>query len=254
MTPHGVHRLAALTYPQVQALLPHDPVVLVAIGSTEAHGPHLPLETDSIIAQETAARAAARIAAELHRPAILAPGLPYGVTDFAKNFAGTVSLPADTVTAIVRDIALGLAHTGFRTVVFINHHLEPAHVDAIHAGVQAAHDGLPTLQVLFANHLERRHARTLTDEFRSGACHAGQYETSLVLAAAPGAVDQATAQHLPPNPTSLSRAIHQGAHTFEEAGGPDAYFGWPAQATADEGHKTYALLADIVLTTLQEAQ
>ncbi len=56
---------------------------------------------------------------------------------------------------------------------------------------------------------------------------------------------------LPPNPASLSTAIREGRKTFEEAGGPEAYFGFPAEATAEEGRATLktlgAILADAVL-------
>jgi creatinine amidohydrolase len=51
---------------------------------------------------------------------------------------------------------------------------------------------------------------------------------------------------LPANPESLSRAIREGKQTFEEAGGPRAYFGYPAEATAEEGRATVEVLGEIL--------
>jgi creatinine amidohydrolase len=86
----------------------------------------------------------------------------------------------------------------------------------------------------------------LTEEFQSGACHAGRYEGSVVMAARPEWVREDVRRSLPPNPSSLSTAIRAGAHTFVDAGGPRAYFGWPAEATAEEGRASVRILGDIL--------
>ncbi|MCB1797106.1 MAG: creatininase family protein, partial [Candidatus Competibacteraceae bacterium] len=92
-----------------------------------------------------------------------------------------------------------------------------------------------------------------SDEFRSGACHAGQYESSVVLAARPELVREAARQALPDNPASLSEAIRAGKSTFVEAGGPQAYFGFPRQASAEEGRQTIELMASLVVEAVKEA-
>jgi creatinine amidohydrolase len=94
----------------------------------------------------------------------------------------------------------------------------------------------------------------LTEEFQSGACHAGRYEGSIVMAERADLVRESVRRGLPANPASLSTAIREGKRTFEEAGGARAYFGWPADATAEEGRATIAalgaILADAVLDAL----
>jgi creatinine amidohydrolase len=92
----------------------------------------------------------------------------------------------------------------------------------------------------------REHAARLTDEFRSGACHAGRYEGSVVMATRPDLVRSAIQRSLPPVPASLAQAIRGGRSTFAEAGGPRAYFGWPAEASAAEGEQTVGVLGDIL--------
>ena len=73
----------------------------------------------------------------------------------------------------------------------------------------------------------------MTDEFRSGAAHAGQYEGSIVMARASHLVREEIRRELEPNPASLSVAIGEAKRNFEQAGGPRAYFGYPARATVE---------------------
>jgi creatinine amidohydrolase len=91
----------------------------------------------------------------------------------------------------------------------------------------------------------------LTAEFKSGACHAGRFETSIVLAARPDLVREKTMAALVPNPASLSRAIRDGKRSFEEAGGARAYFGFPAEATPEEGRATIEVLGAILDDAVQ---
>ena len=72
-----------------------------------------------------------------------------------------------------------------------------------------------------------------------------------MLAERPELVREATRAALPPNPASLSRAIREGKRSFEEAGGPRAYFGYPAQATAEEGRATVEVLGAILDEAVQ---
>jgi creatinine amidohydrolase len=241
--------LAELTTDELASLFAGaEPVVaILPVGSVEPHGPHLPLATDAIIAEASAARAVARLAEQGVR-ALVAPTVPYGVTHFADGFAGAVSVPAAALTAFLRAVVDGLLATGFAHVALVNDHLEPAHDAAVRAAIEALAAGRASV----ACPLSRRWARTLSDEFKSGACHAGQYETSLVLAAAPALVRDARAS-LPALETSLSRGIRDGLHTFRAMGLDRAYTGAPARATTDEGHDQCERLATMIATEVLEA-
>src|SRR5262249_5858358 len=146
--------------------------------SVEPHGPHLPLATDTLISETAAARAATILESRGVR-ACIAPSVPYGVTDYAAGFSGAIGVPADVLRALLHAIAARLLADGWSHVCFVNNHLEPAH----DAAVRAALEGLPTGAASVACPLARRWGRTLSDEFKRGTCHAGRYETSLVLAA-----------------------------------------------------------------------
>ena len=224
-------------------------VAILPVGAIEAHGPHLPLETDVIIAQAMARTGAVRLAARGLRVLVLPP-LTYTSAGFARGFAGTLSLRPETVVATVVDIADSLRRHGYTVLAIANAHLDPDHLASIEAAVSQIRRGL-RLRVAFPNLVIKPWALRLSDEFKSGACHAGQFETSIVLAERPDLVREATMAALPPNPASLSRAIREGKMEFEEAGGPRAYFGYPAQATAEEGRATIEALGAILDEAVQ---
>jgi creatinine amidohydrolase len=247
-------RLAELTYEEVAEILSAGPAVaIVPVGSVEPHGPHLPLDTDTSISVTCAMRAADRLEAAPAEPgkttvrAVVAPSLPYGVTDYASGFAGAIGVPAAALTPMLHAIATSLLATGFAHVCFVNNHLEPAH----DAAVRAAIEGLPAGAASVACPLTRRWGRTLSDEFKRGDCHAGRYETSLVLAAG-GHVRESFGE-LPTLGLSLSEAIRSGKSTFAEIGMERAYTGAPREATRDEGEALYEKLVTMVVTEITEA-
>ncbi len=241
-------RLSDLTWTEADGLDRSRLVALLPLGAVEAHGPHLPLSTDGVIAQSMA-EAVARRLVERDLVPLLLPGLVYAAAPFAAEFAGTVSIRPATVTALIVDVAAGLAHWGVRTLGIANAHLDPAHLESVHQAVEEIRRA-DRLRVAFPDLTHKPWASRLTDEFKSGACHAGRFEGSVVLSARPELVRDQVRRALPANPSSLSQAIRQGKRSFTEAGGPQAYFGEPAAATAGEGRETIEVLGAILEETV----
>ena len=240
----AVHELAELTWENVRDLDRARTVVVMPVGALEAHGPHLPLATDVLIAQAMA-RAGARRLAGHGLEALLLPALPFTAAPFGASFPGTISFTPDTVTALLVDLARELTRHGFAALAIANGHLDPGHLGALAAAVRAARDQR-LLPVVCPDLTRKPWALRLGEEFLSGACHAGRYEGSIVLAERPDLVREAVRASLPPVPASLSTAIRDGKRTFEEAGGPRAYFGRPSEASAEEGRDHIEALGGIL--------
>jgi creatinine amidohydrolase len=243
-----VTRLADLPWPEAERAAGGPFLALLPVGSTEAHGPHLPLSTDTLLAEGMADAAAALLRARGRRVLVLPP-FPYGVTECAGEFFGTLSVSARTVESLVVDVAASLQARGCSRLGLVNAHLEPANRHALRAAAQAASAaGLPTV---LPDVVRRVYAERLGAEFQSGACHAGDFEGSLVLALRPELVREGVRVALPENPTSLGAALAAGKQRFKEAGGPQAYFGAPAAASAETGRALLRELATIVADEME---
>ena len=226
-------------------------VVILPIGSTEAHGPHLPLATDVIISEEMSLRGAAKLAA-LGIETLVLPAITYSVTDFSNDFAGTISIRKETAAAVIRDICTSLYKQGARLIAIANSHLEPEHIASINDAIEKVKQETGRA-VAFPDKRRRRWAATLSEEFRRGDCHAGSYETSLVMAVRPELVRDEIRQQLERVAISIAEKIKDGARTFTEAGGNQAYFGDPRAASREEGEAIYEALSDMIVTAVIEA-
>jgi creatinine amidohydrolase len=238
--------ISEMSWTQVEEGLKERPVALVPIGATEAHGPHLPVSTDVLIAQELAKRGAVKL--EEHGVhSLILPSVPFVVAELGADFPGTISLPLETEVALLRDLAVAISKK-FRAVAFVGIHVEPAHLEAMKQATEAANKA--GAKACYLDVTRKRWADTLGEAFAEGD-HAGAWETSLLMAAAPSRVDDSARRNLPPV-DSLRPALKKGAKSFAEAGGEDAYFGDPTAASAEDGEAYLESLAEILSLSVME--
>jgi len=244
-------RLAELTWPEALRLArDRRSLVILPLGAVEQHGPHLPLAVDWLGAEELARRVAPHLRRAGWRP-VLAPSLPYGVSELAERWSGTVSLSVTTATRLIVEVVQGLAAHGFRRFVLTNYQADPGHLRAIAAARRTlARRG--RLQVLVAGfappgdrpeEMTGSRVRALMRSPRPDReWHSGELETALMLAIAPRLVRRSVARRLPPAWTDWAGALARGARRFEQMQpGGRGYFGWPAVARASTGRRVVAL-------------
>lgn len=114
-------RLAELTSPEVRRIVEDGAVIIVPVGALEQHGPHLPLETDYRMALTVAEQAAQR-ATDRGTRVLVTPPIWSGFSPHHMGFVGTVTLGADTMRAVIGDVARSLWSHGFRHILFLNGH------------------------------------------------------------------------------------------------------------------------------------
>ena len=241
------------TFAEVRRMIedPRPVVLLLPVGSTEPHGPHSPLATDPIISAAMCLRVARSLREDPDLQASILPEVGYGVTRFTAAWPGHIHVEEETLLAFLRDICVSLSEQGLPHVVFVNNHFEPAHVRTLHRAMAAAEER--TGNVVGYLDLTRKHrAALLTEEVREGGSHAGQYETSIVLAARPGLVDEELMRTLPPAPKNLAAEIAAGRADFVEMGLDDAYNGTPAEATVAEGTRSLAALEEMLTQQVRD--
>ena len=246
----AAHLFAEMTWEELRDLDKRSTVAIVPVGAVEAHGPHLPVGTDVVIA-EGMARACAEELEESGLTGLVLPPLWYTAAPFAGNFPGTIGVQADMVTDLLIQIATSLREQEITTLAIANAHLDPVHLSSLHQAVKKAPEDT---RIVFLDLSRRRVAARLSEEFQTGACHAGQFEGSIVRAERPDLFRKDVAAKLPPNPSSLSLAIQEGHQSFEDAGGPRAYFGWPAEATAEEGRATLVTLGHLLAEAILDGE
>ncbi len=235
---------ASLPWTDLKEELEQRPIVLLPVGAIEAHGPHLPVTTDVIISQEMARRAGWKLDDE-GNPVLVLPPVAYSAAECAREFPGTVSIRPETARALIVDIARSVKEQGAQGLVLVNSHLDPAHLSALQAAVGEVRSvvGLPCCA---PSPLSRRWGRRLGDEFRKGDCHAGAYETSLVLAVHPELVREEVRRGLAPRWLGLAEKLKSGVATFRAMGAEEAYFGDPASASVEQGIKFYEVLSEMI--------
>lgn len=172
--------LDQLTNPELEAFLREHHTVLIPVGATEQHGPHSPLGTDVFLPREIARRVAARLGT-----ALVAPAVPYTLSYPHRGFAGEFSLRIETFMAVIRDLAVSFAKSGFRRVIFLNGHYDNTYAIA-YACAQAASDLPPGARAYTLNHWDGY----TPDQLREFGMHAGIGEASMVMAINPDWVDE----------------------------------------------------------------
>lgn len=233
------------SFTQLEAAFAARPVAaILPLGAIEAHGPHLPVGADVWIAEAMAGACIERLGKE-GTAAVILPSLAYAPAPFADRHAGTLSIRPETLIALLVDIGAAVADRGIAVLALANAHFDPAQVGALRSAVELL-QGSGRLRVVFPDLTRRRLADRLGEEFRSGACHAGRYESSILLACRPDLVDEAARLRLPPLPVSLVEAARRGEQTFVDAGLDLAYCGDPAAASAAEGRALVAELGVIL--------
>ncbi len=204
-----------------------------------------------MISEGICLRVARRLADAPDIRALILPSLNYAVTRYGASFPGAVHVNEETLQATIVEVCGSLIGQGFRYLVLVNNHFEPEHIQTLHRSIDAIEAEYGVL-VGYLDLTRKERAVRLTEEFRRAECHAGRYETSLVLADRPERVDEETMRSLPYVPVNMAQAIANGVKDFIGMGMEQAYCGSPAEATAQEGEESYAVLAEMTIALVRE--
>ncbi|MHB1006945.1 MAG: creatininase family protein [Chloroflexota bacterium] len=178
--------LKDMKWPEAKEAMERGAPVIVVVGSTEQHGPHLPLSTDVDLPMYVATKAADKVGA------LVAPPVNFGYNEKEWKFPGTISLKTETLTAVLYDIVESLSRSGFRYVILLNGHGFNTNIVA-----QVSHMAMEKLPILCASvsywNLVLDVAKEVRESERGGMSHACEFETSGMLHANPEHVDMSKA-------------------------------------------------------------
>ena len=217
---------------------------VVPIGSTEQHGTHLPLSTDTIVTE----RIAQAIAEELH--AYLTPTIPIGQSEAWLEYPGSLSFSPDTVKAIISDIVDSLVATGFTTIMFISFH--GANVVVYRGFPEELGEKYPGVRVFTAGYpcwVRENWATIWRDALEEAGLpemvHADEAETSLIMLLRPDLVGpNSTDWPLPEVRYPKDKTIRQ---TY-----PSGSMGFPSRATKEKGERLLKAVLKRILADLRK--
>jgi len=213
--------------------------VIVPIGMTEAHGHHCPLGTDVLIPR----RLLEMVELELGERIIIAPEVPYGHSWSLAPFAGTIDIPAGVFEDYVYHIGMGFLKWGFKNVVLFNGH--GGNIPSLTTVMEKLAD--QGLTVMLINWWKDFAPDILS--VCDGQGHAGEDETSAVLAIDPSLVDMNRAN------TNWNRAVANIRYKgMQEVTMKHAQTGDATKATKEKGQAILAMVAQRVVELLQKLE
>ena len=231
-------------------------VAVLPTGSLEQHGRHLPVGTDTLLA-EAVSREAADRAADRGTEAVVFPAIWTGFSPHHVALGGTVTLEKETLLALLVDVCESIAEMGFDRVLMVNGHGGNGPITSLVAGdLGVGIDGVEVAEVTYFELAENAMGAARKGDPGS-AYHAGEFETALMLYLYGELVDLDSAVDDPVTPLSA----HSASDMFE--GGPlgtrrsydrmteDGARGEPTLATAETGETLFeavcAELADVLV-------
>lgn len=259
--------IADMTYPEVEQAVRDGAVALWALGVIEQHGPHLPLGTDVYVPMARLRRAR-QILAGRGIQALIIPPFYWGVNHVTELFPGTFHLRPEIMIEVMIDTFRSLKKDGFRTAFCLSGHGDALHNRTVDAGVVRgrAETGLDAYVILSEGLLKRLgldpaqpHLVVTPTERATGKfldVHAGDWETSVVMAEYPDLVRERIARTLPSTdflPADLAEWRQGGEHSVRKT--PAGYLGDPASADASRGSQDLETestwIAEAIQRTLQ---
>jgi creatinine amidohydrolase len=244
--------LGEMTTLEVEAFLATSQTVIVPVGSTEQHGPHAPLMTDTVIPVEVARRVAPRVGA------VVAPPVTYSLSYPHQGFTGVVHIRIPTFMALIEDLCAGLSAIGFRRIVFLNGHYDNTYAIA-YACASAAPRMVPGTAAFPLNYWDGMTPDEAAEFFDpANGLHANKGETAAVLAINPDLVDMELANtEFPPFPTVTSPAPVHTAFFFSTPGSvhratTSGTWGDARGATAEFGERYLATVADATVRLIDD--
>jgi creatinine amidohydrolase len=244
--------LAELSGPELATAVGANSILIQPLGAIEQHGPHLPLNTDLVVAERVAHAAVERVGAELD--VWLLPALAYTKSNEHAWAPGTIWLSATTLLAVLDDIGRCVATTRARKLVFFNGHGgNSALVNTANRELRLAH-GLMTFLAHPGTPADQG-GTSGADELGMGI-HGGTDETSIMLHLAPHLVNMELAtRNIPEHLSTNTYVRFGGAVSFgwlSNDFGPDGHIGDPTHATPERGADLFAGSVDAFCAALRE--
>ena len=221
---------------QLRERAKQDAIVILPVGSLEQHGPHLPVEIDSLLGEAVALRTA-RLASATDNLIVL-PMLWTGISEHHMSLGGTITLDFETFFGLIRCVCESVVRHGFRRIVLLNAHGGNDNALRVCADELSLKLDVPIVQFTYWYAAEKPIAALL--ERQSNLWHACEAETSMCMALRPELVAQDRIRLAEVNCTpEVADVVGKGVYRWRslESRSPAGVYGYPSAASPEKGEK-----------------
>ncbi len=229
-------------------------IVILPVASLEQHGPHLPVEVDSLLGETVAQRAARKMLAR-GQPTLVLPVLWTGLSEHHMSFGGTITLDVAAFSAVVEGVVRSVLRHGFQRVVLLNAHGGNENALRTITDDLSPRLGVPLVQFTYWYAAAVAIAKIL--ETQGGLQHACEAETAMMMAARPELVAQDRIPLAKANTTpDVSDVVGGGVYRWRSIASRSGsgVIGNPEAATAEKGERLFEAIAEAVATKLCNAE
>ena len=231
---------------QLRDLAKRDAIVILPVASLEQHGPHLPVEVDSMLGETVAARTAAKIAARGQAVVVL-PVLWTGLSEHHMSFGGTITLDNAAFAALVEGVVRSVLRHDFRKIVLLNAHGGNENALRSITDDLTPKLGVPIVQLTYWYAAAVAIAKIL--ETQGGLSHACEAETSMMMAVRPELVAE---DRIPLAKSNTTGDIAAGVYRWRSIGSrsTSGVIGNPEAATREKGERLFDAISTAVADKL----
>ena len=244
--------LGDLSALQLSAELSKESILVLPLGAIEQHGPHLPLNTDFVVADAVSRAAVDKFGAETN--AWLLPTLPFTKSNEHAWAAGTMWLSATTMMAVIDDIGRCVGSTPAKKIMFINGHGGNSALMAMMNRELRLKYGLQTF--LAHPHMPADQGGSSAESELGMGVHGGVDETSVMLHLRPDLVDMSLAVRRVPEGLANNEQVKFGGRVafgwLSNDFFPEGHIGDPTGASADLGARMFSGAVESLGTAMKE--
>ncbi len=230
-----------ITMEEFKKALRKTKTILIPFGTVEEHGRHLPLSTDTMVAVEALKKVAEK------KKVFIAPPIHYGVCTSTRQHPGTITIKPSTLRALTRDIVVDCYNKGLRNFVLVTGHGGGLHINAMKEVAEDLVEELKGIKMAVVCPYTILYKELSEIAETENDSHAGELETSLILAIRPELVKGTSKEEYPTFPKPL--IVRDKLKYW-----PGGVWGNPKKATREKGERVLDIIVKKLIEIIKEVE
>lgn len=248
----GPKTIFEMTWPEVEEALKKTDIVIIPVGSTEQHGTHLPLGSDTMQGTDMTKMVIHQLDEE-GITVCAAPTIPFGISHAHLKFPGTITISSDTLMRVITDVCRSLHIHGFRKfILLLSHGGNTATLNLVANELALILNDSKIIVPNWLPIMSSKYPQVLKSPRPTHEHHSGEGETARMIYSTPKLVSKNMGEpfYVPEELDPYAKKPYEGSVPIHESGvgmkewTPFGVMGDPSYATAETGAKLYQIITD----------